>query len=117
FLAATRSMPYRQFAVGPTGRIQLLLNGEVNWRMFMPSDEHGIRAVADTSAPDKWVTRLAIPFPDLIPGGAKPGGTFYLNVIRVTSAAVGGVSRPTVDAWISNSTVHELDRLAEVGLE
>ncbi|MDD5704789.1 MAG: DUF4838 domain-containing protein, partial [Kiritimatiellae bacterium] len=117
FLAGKRAMPYRQLAVGPTGRIQLLLNGEVNWQMYKTSDEHGIRAVADTSAPDKWVTRLAFPFQDLTADGVKPGGTVYLNVIRVSSVSVSGASHPTVEAWISNSNVHELDRLAEVTLE
>ena len=117
FVAAQRGLPYRQFAVGPTGMVSVLLNGEVNWRMYVPYPEHGVKAVFDTTAPDKWVTRLTFPLKNMVLGGVKAGGTIYLNIIRVSSLAVGGKSPLSIDTWVPYTTVHEVDRLAEVTLD
>ena len=117
FLAGQRGLPYRQFLVGPTGMVVALLDGEVNWRMNVPYLEHGVRVASDTAAPDRWVTRLAIPLREAVPGGAKPGGKIYLNVVRVASPAVSGQPNLEIATWVSHTTVHEVDRLAEITLE
>jgi len=122
FVAAHRSQPYRQFMIGPTGKVLALLNGEVNWQMYVEFPDHGIKVVADTSKPDKWVTRMAIPLKSLVRRGVAPGGRFYLNIVRVSGPALtpaedalpGGIG---LDTWVSHSTVHETDRLAEIRLE
>jgi len=116
FVSAKRALPYRQFLVGPTGLVGAMLQGEVNWRMNVPYREHGMRAASDTSAPDKWVTRLAIPLQEAVPGGAKPGDTIYLNVVRVSSPAVGGVGSFSIATWVSYTSVLEVDRSAEITL-
>lgn len=117
FIAAQRAVPYRQYAVSPSAQIIALSHGEVNFRMNVPISEHGVRAASDTTAADRWVTRLAIPLSGAIPGGVKPGGKLYLNVIRVTSPALSGAGGLGIDTWVSFCTVHEADRLAEVLLE
>ncbi|MDD5704790.1 MAG: DUF4838 domain-containing protein [Kiritimatiellae bacterium] len=117
FSANQRAQPYRQVLVGPSGMVTLLMNGELNWRMYVPLAEHGIRVASDRTAPDKWVTRLAIPLKELVPGGAKAGGKVYLNVIRVLSGGLRAGGRSDVNSWIASTTSHELDRLAEVTLE
>lgn len=116
FVANQRGLPYRHFLVGPTGRIAAYLNGELNWRMGVPYTEHGIKIASDTSAPDKWVTRLAIPLKEAVPGGAKPGGKIYLNVARVSGGAITGAGLG-IDMWVPYTTVHSVDRLAEVTLQ
>jgi len=117
FFAGQRGMPYRQFMVGPTGMVVALLNGEVNWRMYVRLHEHGIRVASDTSTGDKWVSRIAIPLEQVVPGGAKPGDTVYLNVVRVTSPQVGGGHPYSIATWVSHTTVHDVDRLAAITLE
>jgi len=117
FIAAQRAMPNRQYAVSPSAQIVALSHGETNFRMNVPIQDHGVRAVSDTAAADKWVTRLAIPLSGAIPGGVQPGGKVYLNVIRVTCPALSGTGGLGIDTWVSFCTVHEVDRLAEVELE
>jgi hypothetical protein len=117
FLSAQRGFPYRQFLVGPTGLVAALLNGEVNGRMYVVLAEHGVRVASDTSAPDRWVSRIAIPLAKAVAGGTRPGGTVYLNLVRVSSPAVGGVSPLSIATWVSYTTVHDVDRSAEVVLE
>lgn len=116
FVAGQRGMPYRQYAVGPTGLQVALSHGEVNFRTNVPLDNPGVRASCDKTAPDRWVTRLALPLDQVIPGGVKPGGKLYLNVLRVTCPALSGTGGLGLDTWVSYSTVHEVDRLAEVTL-
>jgi hypothetical protein len=43
---------------------------------------------SDTSAPDRWVVRMAFPLKTLLPGGVQPGQTIYLNVGRDTAGAI-----------------------------
>jgi len=116
FVAGQRAAPYRQYAVGPTGLIVALSHGEVNFRPNVPIGDHGISAQSDTSAPDRWVTRLALPLESVIAGGVAPDGRLYLNVLRIASSAVSGEPGLGIDTWVSHSTVHEVDRLAEVTL-
>lgn len=116
FAAAQRDLPYRQFAVGPTGLAVALSHGEVNWRMNVPIEPPPVRVVSDTSAADHWVSRLSIPLSEIIPGGAAPGGKFYMNIIRVASGAISGTGGFGISALVPYTTVHEVDRLAEVSL-
>lgn len=116
FVAKQRDVPYRQYAVGPTGMIVALSHGEINWRMNVKIEEHGVRAKSDTSAPDKWVVRMAIPLRQAVPGGVAPGEVVYLNVLRVSSPAVSGAYPLGLDSWVSYCTVHEVDRLGEIML-
>jgi hypothetical protein len=117
FVASQRVKPYRQYAVGPTGLSVFLAYGEkdapANGKL--PTDP--IKPVSDTSAPDRWVTRIAFPLDTLLPDPVKPGGTFYMNVIRVSSPAVSGKGGFGIDSWVSFCSVHETVRLAEIRLE
>jgi hypothetical protein len=117
FVAGQRALPYRQYAVGPTGLVVALSHGEENFRMNVPLTDHGVRAVSEASAPEAWITRLSIPLENVIAGGARPGGKLYLNMLRVSSSAVSGEGGLGIDTYVSHSTVHEVDRLAEVELE
>jgi hypothetical protein len=117
FVAKQRAQPYRQYAVGPGGLTVALSHGEVNGQGNVPVEDCGMKAVSDVSAPDRWVTRLAFPLARLVPGGVKPGETFYLNVIRVSGPALSGQGGLGIDTWVSFCSVHDVDRLAEVTLE
>ncbi|MDD5706876.1 MAG: DUF4838 domain-containing protein, partial [Kiritimatiellae bacterium] len=117
YLGAQRGLPYRQFLVGPTGLTLVYLNGEVNWRLFVPHLEHGMKAVCDTSAPDKWIARVAVPLKEAIPGGAKAGDTLYFNAARVSSKEISGTEDYTIHTWVPFTTVLETDRFAEIRLE
>jgi hypothetical protein len=114
FVAAQRALPYRQFAVGPTGLIAALSHGEVNFRRNVPLEDHGVTAHSDTSAPDRWTVRLALPLSSLAAGGIAPGAKVYLNILRISSPAVNGTGALGLDTWVSHCTVHEVDRLAEI---
>jgi hypothetical protein len=117
FVAAQRALPYRQYAIGPSGLIAALSHGEVNFRTNVPLDSHGIKARSNVSAPDKWVVRMALPLDSIVLKGIAPGGKLYLNILRVSSPAVCGQPSLGLDTWVSHCTVHEVDRLAEVTLE
>ena len=116
FLAGQRAIPYRQYAVSPTGLLVALSHGEVNFRMNLKMPNPGVRATSDTSDPGKWVARMAIPFEGGLPERMQPGATVFLNVLRVSSPAVSGESPYGLDTWVSFCTVHEVDRLAAVRL-
>ena len=117
FVAAQRAVPYRQYAVGPSGQVVALAHGEVNFRMNVEIEDHGVKALSDTTAADRWVTRLALPLKSAIPGGVAPGSKVYLNVVRVSSSAVSGGDGLGIDTWVSFCSVHDVDRLAEIVLE
>jgi hypothetical protein len=117
FVAAQRAKPYRQFAAGPSGSVAATTNGEGDGGSNVPLADHGIHAVSDTSAAGRWVTRLAIPLATLSPAGVVPGGKVYLNVVRVSSPGVNGTGRLDIDSWVSYTTVHTVDRLAEVTMQ
>ncbi|MBC7287884.1 MAG: hypothetical protein H5T86_07540, partial [Armatimonadetes bacterium] len=103
-------------AVGPTGLAVALSHGEVNGRTNVPIEPAPIRSVSDTSAPHRWVTRISIPFAELVPGGASAGGRIYLNIVRVASGAVSGTGGLVISTLVPFTTVHEVDRLAEIEL-
>jgi hypothetical protein len=117
FVAGQRALPYRQYAIGPTGLIVALSDGEVNFRRNVPLEDHGIRAQSDTGAPNRWTVRMALPLASVIAGGVRPGGTLYLNILRISSPAINGTGALGLDTWVSHCTVHEVDRLGEVALE
>jgi hypothetical protein len=117
FVAAQRGLPYRQYAASPTGVTTALSHGEVNFRRNVAMDSHSLKVVCDTTAADRWVTRFSWRLSDIILGGTKPGGTFYLNVIRVTSPGLRGKTDTTgIAAWVPFTRVHEVTRLAELTL-
>jgi hypothetical protein len=116
FFAKQRAQPYRQYAIGPTALFVALSHGEVNWRMNVPIGDPGVVPRADTTAPDKWVARMAYPLDRFIPGGAKPGEKVYMNVTRVSGPEISGRGGYGIDTWVSYCTVHDVDRLAEIRL-
>jgi hypothetical protein len=113
FVAEQRDLPYRQFAFGPGGLIVALSHGEVAWRNNVKIEEHSVKFASDTKAPDRWISYISIPFSDLTQDGVKPGERFYMNIIRVSSPAIGKKHPLSIDSWTSYVTVHEVDRLGE----
>ena len=117
FIAGQRAAPYRQYAWGPTGLFTALSHGEVNFRRNVPLENPGARVTSDTSATDKWVSRVALPLDRSLPGGVGPGDTIYMNLLRVSCSEISGQGRFGLDTWVSYCTVHEVDRLGEVILQ
>lgn len=117
FIAMQRDIPFRQYAWGPTGLVKALSHGEVNFRRNLPLENPGVRVRSDTSSADRWVSRVAIPLEKGLPGGAKPGQTVYLNILRVSSPGIArNGERLGLDTWVSYCTVHEVDRLGAIKL-
>lgn len=117
FLAKQRDLPYRQYAWGPTGLVKALSHGEVNFRLNVPLENPGIRVVSDITAPNRWVSRVAVPLARALPGGVRAGDTIYLNLIRVSSPGIAKNGRRLgLDTWVSFCTVHEVDRLGRLTL-
>jgi hypothetical protein len=116
YVGKQRALPYRQYALGPTGETVALSHGEVAWRMDVAVDDKGgMRVVSDASASDRWRCAIAFPLDRIAPGGVKPGETLFLNVMRVSSPSITGAGIG-VDTWVSFCSVHDVDRLAEVTL-
>ncbi len=116
FVAAQRGQPYRQYAWNPAGLKVALSHGEVNFRRNVPLDPP-FTVVSDATAPDRWVSRLAVPLAEVVSGGAKPGGRLYLNVIRVWALPGQTPDHSGIDAWGPFTKVHDLSRAPELRLE
>jgi len=117
FVARKRELPYRQYSSNPKGLTVSLSHGEVNFRRNVPIKDAPFKVVSDTSAADKWVTRMVWPMAEIVPGGIKPGGTFYLNVIRVWNLPMRTGDGSGIDAWAPFTKVHQVARLPELTLE
>lgn len=117
FFAKQRALPYRQYASGPGGLTTALSHGEVNWRMNVPLTDSGMKAVSDTTAPDVWVTRMVFPLATVLAGGAQPGESLYMNIMRISGPALNASGAMGLDTWVSYCSVHEVDRLGELKLE
>jgi len=108
FLAKQRARPYRQLGLNPTGMWQGLAHGEADGKW-----DSGIAVVSDTSAPDRWTARVALPLEKLLPGGVEPSEKFYANFVRLWRE--GRLVRQVT--WSPRCGVHEVDRLGEIVLE
>jgi hypothetical protein len=115
FTSANRAIPYRQIMVGPTGLVSANTNGELNWRMGVPWDDHGAHVAGDTTNPNLWTEWVAIPLANVDQGGAKPGGQFYLSVIRVEGPDTSN-NGVVVDCSLTFANVHEPDRASQFTL-
>ncbi|OGV78594.1 MAG: hypothetical protein A3K18_10940 [Lentisphaerae bacterium RIFOXYA12_64_32] len=80
-LAAKRQRPYRELAVGPTGKIACREFGADASAAPTPCDI-GAVVVSDVAGKDRWTVSLALPLEKLLPGGVASGGTFCLNLAR-----------------------------------
>lgn len=107
FLADKRDIPYHQMGINAKGRHADLIHkpgGMEDWAS-------GAKVIADTTAPDRWVTYVAIPLKSATPGGLKPGSPFYLNILRATNMKDALAWIPTFGGF------HAPDRFGEVRLE
>ena len=105
FIARQRALPYHQMGVNSTGtHIDFAWPGMAKW-------ESRAVVVSETGAPDRWQVKMALPLAQLVPGGAKPGDTLYLNIIRSTQNRDALAWVPTFGGY------HEPARLGEVAME
>ena len=109
FVARQRSKPYRQFGVNPAGRHESLAHGEDDGTEW----DSGVTVLSDTSDDAQWTTRLAFPLEKLLPGGATPGETIYMNFFRVSWP-----DGPSINCWSPAFTgPHSPSRMAEMLLK
>jgi len=108
FVARERGKGCRQMGVNAKGTHQELAYGEEKktW-------DSGAKVASDTSAPDRWVVRMAFPLETLLPGSVKPGQTIYLNICRGNA----GDAKKSL-SWIPtfSDSFHSLTQLGEVKL-
>lgn len=80
-IAAQRSTPYRQIAIGPAGRV---VCREVSDEPGGPPREWDVDAwdSSDATAPGEWVAGVRLPIAALVPGGMERGGRLYMNITR-----------------------------------
>lgn len=105
FFARQRAAPYRQLGVNPGGKTISLAYSEADeaWKSR-------VRVVSHAVAQQPWTVAVALPLGDLMPGGAKPGDTFFINIIRGTPGQEAMAWIPTFGGF------HEVSRLGEVTL-
>jgi hypothetical protein len=107
FLGDGRAQPYHQMGINARGVHADLIHqpgGREDWAS-------GARVTADTSAPDRWLTYVAVPLKTATPKGLQPGGTLYFNVVRATKMEDALAWIPTFGGF------HAPDRFGEVRLE
>jgi len=80
-VAAGRSRPYRELAVGPTGAC---VSREFGADAAAPaaSWESGAVVASDTSPPDAWTVSVALPLDKLLRLLVPPGGSVFVNLAR-----------------------------------
>ena len=108
FFGKQRDRPYRQMGVNARG-----VHADLCWGEATEKWDSGAKVVADTAAPDRWQTKIALPLAKLLPGGVKPGDKIYFNIIRST-----GTDATAALAWIPTfAGYHEPGRFGDVTLE
>ena len=112
FFAKQRAKPYRQLGLGPAGTFVALAHGEAKGGRMIKWDS-GAVVRSNTSAPDRWTTRVALPLAKLAPGGFAAGDRLYMNIVRVWWVH----NRGQQVVWSPLSGVHQADRFAQVTLE
>ena len=108
---------YRQYSFGPTGLSVFLANGEINFANNVHIEIKNAKVVSDTKSSDKWITKLSLPFSEMLPGGIKEGDKFYLNIIRVISPELSKKYPFEIETLVPYTTVHQTNRMAEIIME
>lgn len=116
FVAKSRGIPYRQIAFNPNGLIVLLSHGEINFRKNVEIKEHNIE-VLPILEKDRWISIVKIPLKDISIDGVKKVEKFYMNIVRVSSGKINKKGKIGIETLVPYSSVHQLERLAEVRLE
>ncbi len=108
FIAPKRSKPYRQLAMNPNN-----VHVEYEWDATSSKWDSGAIFTSNTSLPDRWQVRIALPLDKLVPGGAKVGTPFYANFYRTIA------NQSEFLAWSPNfaGNFQEMSRLGEMNLE
>jgi hypothetical protein len=118
FVASQQGLPYRQYAINPDGLVVGLSHGEVSFRMNVPMDQVPLTVVSDKSAADRWITRLVWPLDKIVPEGVKPGGKFFMNILRVWKLPSQGVPVGAgIETWGPFTKVHDMSRAPGLTLE
>ncbi len=116
FISRQRGMPYRQFAVGPSGKLVSMSHGEINFRSNVSIENPGVITASDKQT-DLWRVRVALPLDKMLADAVKPDDKLFLNVIRIASQALSKTSsRYDMSSLVSHSTVHDPVRAAELKL-
>ena len=123
-LSDKRAIPYRYFLCGhddaKRGLMESWSNGEINFRMNVPSAESGVknwgvRFDSDTSSGKAWRCRWAFPMATMLAQPIKPGDSFVFNPVTVLHpGCCGGQSPYGIFCPVSHSTVKTYDRGIDV---
>ncbi len=97
--------PYRQLALNPSGKFVGIAYGDA-----APNWDSGATAKSNVG-PDGWTMRLALPLDRLVPGGAAPGQTLFVNLMRN-----GPKQTPLVWSPTYSTAFQVLEQLGEVNL-
>ncbi len=117
FVGAQRSVPYRQYAFGPSGLIVAMALGEINMLRITRIEPTGIK-VTPIVEKDKWISRAAFPLATIIEKPVKPGDTLYFSISRVENPQIEKVKfRNEVSTFVSFCMINDPDRFAELKLE
>jgi len=116
FVAKTRGVPYRQIAFNSKGLIVVLSQGEINFRRNYEIKDHKIE-VLPVIEKDKWISIVKIPLKDILFERIKTDDTIYLNIVRVSSGGINKTGSLGIETLVPYSSVHQLERLAEVKFE
>ncbi len=107
FFATKRGPRYRQMGLNAAG---------VHFDLAYDEDsskwDSGVVLASDTSAPDRWRVRMALPLKQLVYRGAKPGDTLYFNALRATQMVKSLAWSPTFGGFREPTRMGEI-RLAE----
>ncbi|HPP12832.1 MAG TPA: hypothetical protein PKW42_08885, partial [bacterium] len=90
--------------------------GEINFRRNVTIEEHGVKVWPQVEK-NCWTSVVKIPLKDVSLEGYKPGEKLYLNIVRVSSGKVNRKNTLGIETLVPFSSVHQLERLAEVRLE
>lgn len=103
FLGRERGPGYRQMGLNAAG-VHFDLAYDEEGREW----DSGVVLDSDTTAPDRWTVRMALPLRKLVPGGARHGDTLYFNAIRATRTVRALAWSPTYGGFREPARMGEI---------
>ncbi len=107
FFARKPARPLNQMGIDFTQRyatLRIESGGRAEWKP-------DVRIATDLSESDRWTLYLRFPLADVVPGGVRPGGILYANIIRsfmIKPYQIAVAWNPTIGGYCEPSRLSKI---------
>jgi hypothetical protein len=95
-------------SINPKGK-----TSENLWGLDDASWKSQSKVVSDVSDPNRWLVSISVPLASVVPGGVKPGATFFAALYRT----VAGQGEFIAWSPTFGSSFHDQSRMGELTLQ